>query len=363
MRRKQRHIIAMFTLLTMFLPLLAGCGSNVPDLPGKSTQGAGEMTTEAPEVTTQEPVTERSTDEVPTTEEPVTEEPTTETPTTEEPTTEEPTTEAPAEPEELIEIEVSFDEIKREVLTVYPGREEGQVKYDELPSGTDGPKGFAIVDGVIYILDTANYRVNIYDNGENRSIPFKARFTRMIVQDGFIVLSDISNGTKIAVYRTDGTLEAVKEFEKSEGVDWINKFCCIGETYVEFASTSSYTSERYRYDWVEDKTTVLGRYEAPNDKVNETILNEQNHLDVIGEYGESVYYTYFDWKDEGPSEYFLNREEGNIRWYAMIDFYAWHAHPLEQLYLSADGKLYIMECFEDRTVISELLLGEQEASE
>lgn len=72
MRRKQVTTIALFTILIMLLPLLAGCGSEVSDLPAGSTAEteAPENTTEAPELTSEEPTTEAPTTENPTTEEP-----------------------------------------------------------------------------------------------------------------------------------------------------------------------------------------------------------------------------------------------------------------------------------------------------
>lgn len=62
MRQKQRQIIAMFTVLIMLLPLIAGCGLRTPNVP---TETAGEeKTTAEGEVTTEEPATEEPTEEV-----------------------------------------------------------------------------------------------------------------------------------------------------------------------------------------------------------------------------------------------------------------------------------------------------------
>ena len=47
MRRKQRQIIAMITLLTMLLPLIAGCGAPLSDLPEVSNQSPTEDVIEA----------------------------------------------------------------------------------------------------------------------------------------------------------------------------------------------------------------------------------------------------------------------------------------------------------------------------
>jgi len=47
MKRKQRQIIAMITLLTMLFSLITGCGASLTDLPEVSTQSPAEDTTEA----------------------------------------------------------------------------------------------------------------------------------------------------------------------------------------------------------------------------------------------------------------------------------------------------------------------------
>ena len=77
MRRKQRQIIAMCTILTMLLPLLAGCGSQTTDLHSTDERGAENvMTTESPEEQSIEDTTENATKEAFTSDENVTEEPT-----------------------------------------------------------------------------------------------------------------------------------------------------------------------------------------------------------------------------------------------------------------------------------------------
>lgn len=285
-----------------------------------------------------------------------TEEPTTEGTFTGESATKGPTTEEPATeaPEERIEIEASFDDIRREVLKVKIGSQEGMVNCGETPSESFGPASFAVEDGAFYILDTYNSRINIYKNGKVSHIDVGNNRTRMKYQDGRFAVS--SGEAEIAVYTMDGTPVKKKTFEKSSKIQGITKILLIGDTYVEFVDDNGY---RYRYDWSVDKTEKLGVYK-PTQEINEDIVKEhQNRMTVIGKYDQSVYYEYVDGSKDGTIAYdVLSREEGNVRWYAYIDDMSYLSNPLERFYLSADGKLYTMECFEDRTVISRLYLGE-----
>ena len=262
----------------------------------------------------------------------------------------------------MSEIEVSFDDIRREALKVGVGSEEGMVNCGETHIESFGPNSFAVEDGAFYILDTYNSRINIYKNGEVSHIDVGNNRTCMKYQDGRFAVFSLIGGAEIAVYEMNGKLVAEKKFERPSKIQGITEILLIGDTYVEFLDDSYFVSGkrlRYRYDWRENKTEKLGLYTPTQEISEDMVMEPQNRLTVIGNYDQNVYYQYTDWSEDGTIVYnVLNREEGNVRWCAYIDLMSYFSNPLERFYLSTDGELYIMECFEDQTVISRLFLGE-----
>ena len=69
--------------------------------------------------------------------------------------------------------------------------------------------------------------------------------------------------------------------------------------------------------------------------------------------GDKVYY----WYRDGMKNIIGVEVENVGRWYVTQELSGYHSVPANNLYVSKDGKLYLMECFNDQVVISELMLG------
>ena len=96
------------------------------------------------------------------------------------------------------------------VLTLSLGSESGQVRYGGVEaSGYTGPNSFVIENGVIYVLDAVNYRINIYQNGCCSEIALANCYKPqgLTYENGKLAVFDNSDGVTL-VYTTSGTLLA-----------------------------------------------------------------------------------------------------------------------------------------------------------
>lgn len=369
MRRKQRQIIAIFTLFIMLLPLITGCALHISNVPAKTTEGvAEENTTEAPEPTTEEG---EVTIEGSTTEEPTTEPPTEETPTTEEPTIEEPTTETP----EPVSIELTEEQAKREVLVLGIGAGEGQVGYKEWTDlrGTNrsGPNGFAVMDEKIYVWDSVNKRIICFADGKFSEIAIGKKdvsFRQMLFADEEIYLVTASWPSQIYVYGWDGTEKCSISLPRS--ISMIDAIVKRSDTSIEIdclygVDTANIEKAIVRCDWVTGECTKIG--ESPSSLwtslISESVRKEHPQAEAIAKVEEDIFYQIM-YQEEGyypfsGLRYVVNRQAADgLRWYVSLDVDLWFHQSFQLHYVDENGRFYVMECFEDRTVISELLLGE-----
>ena len=338
MKKIMKRCLAILLTGVLLIAMLAGCGT----VDSKSTTGGRgenvgtENTTESPEVTT-EAVT--------------TEEPTTEEPTIEAPTTEAATTEAPTESQTLVETELGFESAKREILTLYPGSELGQVGYSEEGRVNEqiGPESFVVEGEKIYILDWVNKRILMFEEGKASGSIDVSEYDRtryMGYGNGCIAVagSHRGNGQIIGVYSADSNGEKVAEIDLYDTkIMLVNKIVSVDDTGVEFNGDGM----KYRYDRLTKKLEQVEEAGATKIKVGE------REAYVLGEAGDKLYYRYLD----GTKDIIGVQVKDVGRWYVtqeLLDTY--RTAPLKKLHISEDGKLYLMECFKDRTVISELTL-------
>lgn len=271
--------------------------------------------------------------------------------TTEEPTTEEISTELP-----LPETEQVFAEVRRPIYNRYAGSEERDIGYAE--SGlTRGPTEFIVEDNIVCILDEVNNRI-ICCNIEFDSVSYPAVSSVMGLyynKNGQYAL--INDNSIIEVYSSygGGKVKIVNLGDRTKEL-YANKAGRLYVTRIVSMDDTSVTVEAlpkvlYRYDWSTDTLEALGN--AP--ETSKMKVNGQD-VTVLGEVGDRVYYQY----REGTKN-IIGVEVKNVgRWYVTQELSGYHSVPTNNLYVSRDGKLYLMECFEDQMVISELKLGEPE---
>ena len=330
MKQKTDRMFGMIVVLIMLTIVISSCGSAISSSPGgKSTEFTSENETLD--------LSEQSTEEM-----------TTENLITEEISTEEITTEPGETVQNLVEMEVLLEAAKREVLTLYPGNGEAQIGYSDEGRGTQavGPESFAVEDGVIYVLDSINHRVIICKDGEYSYIDISeySLVRYMGYENGRIGVAGYLSDQVVAVYSIDGTREALIELDGVGGTVIVNQIVSIDDSSVEVECTDG---TRYRYNWMAKKQENLG-------KVIEDVGEDfgSRKVEILG-YGEDI--TYYCYR-EGSKDV-IGREVANIgRWYTIQDLLVYRTIPLKHLHVSEDGKLYLMECFENRTVISELVL-------
>jgi len=218
----------------------------------------------------------------------------------------EPTTEGIPTVSPIPETEQVFTEVRQPVYNRYVGSGKDEIGYSVDEAGNlKGPDSFAVEGGNIAILDGVNQR--IYHDME---LPISLKNIKYSV-------------SKLASVDDSGLV-----FETSAGL-------------------------QYRY---EKKTgTVTPGGTAPKEasvKIGDQIAT------VIGEVGNRMYYQYCTGTGQDARNIIGMEVENVGRWYVTRDLSGYRTIPSDSLYVSQDGKLYLMECFEDQTVISELMLGE-----
>lgn len=348
MRRREKAV-AWFVIQIIILLLLVSCSPYIADLPGNGTEQTDSMewTSEektAGELTEDKSSTEETTGEVTTEESPTEESPTEETPEEESSAEtilpDDTSTEEHGEP---IVVEQSLDEVKSEVLTVYPGSGDGQVGYAQGVYNY-GPDSFAVENGCIYLLDAVNDRIILYEEGEYSYIDISECYNPVYMKyqnERFGIVDSSRQAT--AVYSKDGTLEAMVMHPEEIFPSGLRS---VGETYVDW-----YAEDVYRYDWIKE---TLEKAEFIPETVSLSV-QAPSSIDIIGSFEGEVYYVHTDVSAMATKVYKEN--VNGDRWYVTLADGEYFRYPLENVYLSEEGKLYLMESFEDRTVISELILG------
>ncbi len=265
------------------------------------------------------------------------------------------------------------------VLTLSLGSENGQVRYGGVEaSGYTGPNSFVVENGVIYVLDAVNYRINIYQNGSCSEIALENCYQPqgLTYENGKLAVFDNSDGVTL-VYTTSGALVARIMHKDEVKEELALKIAEIGDTYVVW---ETFAGNQYRYDW---GTNVLAAAEAKllrsssDDTVTLTtagkqvgkwsIDSENKVQNILGvKDGALVYqqYEYVPDVDMLFTELSVRKVQADgTETYAIIDFSDWKAPATDPFYLSSDGKLYVMECIENGTVISEVVLRTTDKSQ
>ena len=231
---------------------------------------------------------------------------------------------------------------------------------------------------MIYVLDAVNYQINIYQNGSCSEIALENCYQPqgLTYENGKLAVFDNSDGVTL-VYTTSGALVARITHRDEVKEELALKIAEIGDTYVVW---ETFAGNQYRYDW---GTDVLAAAEAKllksssDDTVSLTtagkqvgqwsIDSENKVQDILGvKDGALVYqqYEYVPDVDMLFTELSVRKVQADgTETYAIIDFSDWKAPATDPFYLSSDGKLYVMECLENGTVISEVVLRTTDKSQ
>lgn len=267
---------------------------------------------------------------------------------------EEPTQEDESLPNETVSewVEKSFapEEIKNVVHTFSWGKEHGQLGYYSSEYFTFYPSTFTVEDDVIYIVDVANHRIVVYQQGAYTEIGYGdagvVTPSSITYQNGWLAVLDKNLNTTF-ICRCDGSVSYVIENHPEYRLQ-LDKILEIGDTYVIFERYCNEKRMEVHYDWTRDEWSA-GKIMA---NISDSASDESRT--ILGEYEENVYY--YCWMEalsENP-KCIIGRDAYNSRVYTIVDC-AEH-YILPSVALSSDGKLYIMEYFENRVEISELTL-------
>lgn len=269
------------------------------------------------------------------------------------------------------------------ILTITQGSEEGQVGYGGSEQfGYTGPESFVVENGVIFVLDTVNRRVLIYGSEGYGCIDISAvpKAKRMKYQDGKIAVVDNTYGVT-GVYSIDGTQLALISHPAYIVDAFVSELVEIGDSYVIW---KTYENELYQYDWIEktieslDEEMVLEIQVSDDANAGVTsvanvsgtsawqIDSENKLLNMHGVQGGSLVYEQYENVPDVDMffiEFSIRKvEPDGSETYAILDFSAWRSYPMEPTYLSSDGEVYVMECFEHNTVISKVVMGTTDVS-
>ncbi len=273
------------------------------------------------------------------------------------PKTETPPTEAP----EPVTVELSLEQAKREILVLYPGEGEGQVGYYENTSpagnGNGGPESFAVVNGKVYVLDRVNDRILCYADGRYSEIkiPGCVEYMQYMGEQLLLVTTGTTKPLQFYVYDLDGTEKL--SVSLPEAINGVNEILMLNDTSVEFDCHSQIGHYIIKFDWETQKYARKGSVPSLEQRIDMAVHSEYAFCEVIAEVDDDLFYVCYDSEGWNP---FVNRQAADgSRWFVKLDKESRYSTPNQQFYLDADGRLYVMECFDDRTVISELVLGER----
>ncbi len=246
----------------------------------------------------------------------------------------------------LPEVEQVFEDVKKPIHSWSVGSGQGEIGYSESAS-EKGPNDFTVEGNDICVLDVVNDRVLFHYGDGNDSYDSISNLQRVYSENGWNAVINY-NGYYIDIYCRE---EKIADIDlRDSGIGKASEIISIDNTSVVFEALAGLGKiMKYRYDWSVGKLEELGKVSRPF-----YIEIDGNDAIILGEVGDKVYYWYRD-----GMENIIGVEVENVgRWYVTQELSGYHSVPADNLYVSKDGKLYLMECFNDEVVISELMLGE-----
>lgn len=273
--------------------------------------------------------------------------------------------------------ELSRGTNKRPILELLPGDGVGQIGYSGSEQfGFNGPDAFAVEDGIVYILDNENSRVLIYQEGVFSSFHISQcpEATHMKYEQQRLGIVDNYTGVT-GVYTTSGSLITLISHPDVVDEECVADLLEVGDSYVVWRT---YKGKEYRYDWIEETVELLEEQKkiqfantevcvsSEEGNIHWDINAKNKQVEVLGMSEDALIYQQYDLVPD--VDIFL--AELSVRkvtaqgkeTYAILDFSDWYAPALNPLYFSSDGKVFVMECLEKGTVISEVLMGTTDTS-
>lgn len=263
------------------------------------------------------------------------------------------------------------EEQKKQLLSVPIGNEVGQVAYNhDYQYGFIGPEAFAVENDTILILDTNNRRVVIWKDGEYSSISISdcPYAQHMTYDNGMIGVVDTARNVT-GIYAQDGTQIALIPHPQSFVSKFPRGISEIGEDYVVWITTDG---SHYKYNWETEEMSRLVKGGAKSAFVGKTtvvtdmrtgmewVFDFKPYIGVLKVSGDNLFYSRFD-AVRNVSHFAGTLSVGILNQYGEGDLFAvdqsmWYTNPTNPFYVSEDGRVYQMDCYEDEVVISELLL-------
>ncbi len=230
---------------------------------------------------------------------------------------------------------------KKEILSIPVGEGEGMVGYsvgrhEGLESVLTGPEAFMVEGDRITILDSVNRRLLTFEDGQ-----YVGGFAVDACESGgwlyhqgnqWIVVSNV-NYPMGFIYKEDGT--HVKN--------------------VPYTQVEPYMEERREPD-----QRIPVWMEGDENRLIEVLGIDKTHVTVNGQ-SKLRHVYYYEQIDYVPDVQKIlmticlcKAQENGLAYYTVLDRAEWVYTPLNQVYLAEDGTVYLMECLEDRVVISEV---------
>lgn len=212
---------------------------------------------------------------------------------------------------------------RKQLLVLTPGDGEGQLGYGgNSMCGYMGPDAFVVEDDTIYILDYLNQRIVVWKDGTYSHIDISGE-SALMQRRGLM-------------YHEDGSVTATAG----------------GMGYLNFARKETDSGAA----WILDRDTGT----------EWTIDAFHGSVDVVRvQDGELVYLQYEKLNDTKAffTDLVIRKiDSGGKETWAYTDFKEWYFIPANPVYVSDDGRVYLMDCLDDRIVISEVFLGTTEKS-
>jgi hypothetical protein len=214
------------------------------------------------------------------------------------------------------------------IITINVGNDEGEIGYsDSMVSAGEGPEAFAIIDGLIYISDNVNKRINIYDEKgyiKDIYVSYTSYIRSIVVLENRIYIMDYDAGF-IYVINTEGEVLSEISLPNEMTAYCMDRLCVRndGNVYLKY-------DEDY---YLVDESGLS------DDKVDEEGLSFVVSYDIVG-------------KPDSPGEYIICKyiDTTSVAT-SPIDLDEYYFMPNNLIQVSDEGELYQMLCLEDSVQI------------
>lgn len=254
-----------------------------------------------------------------------------------------------------------------ELIKISTGNGTQEVGHISLPEGNRGVEDFMIANGYIYILDSVNSKILVYNNSNwimNIPIVECVYAGRLYIDNDNLYVLDMLQDT-IYQYDMNGNVKNTFTISNENNVDnsWLLKdmYTENGTLVIEDFNDNKYTLAGNILTFSQPMKSDNSERYGVHYRENECVVDEKDknlYVDCIG-YSEGTFVTNVFEYDPNSSNLDMEltlreyNSEGEVQSYALIEYEDWYSVPRNYTRV-IDGDTYILQSFENETVIEKV---------